>query len=78
MARPRDDVGDRRHLDKSAGIHDAEPVDELRHEAHVVADQDDRRAQFLLHPRQGRHDLALHDDIERARRLVGDDDLRAQ
>ena len=30
----------------SPGVHDAEPIDELGHQAHVVADQDDRRAQL--------------------------------
>ena len=32
----------RRDLDQPAGIHHRDPVDELRHQAHVVADQDHR------------------------------------
>ena len=63
MPRPRDDVGDRCDLNEPAGIHDAEPFNELRHQPHVVADQDDGRAQFLLHARQRRHDVPLYDDI---------------
>ena len=43
---------DRRDLDQPAGVHHAEPVDELRHQAHVVADQDHRRAELLLHARR--------------------------
>ena len=78
MARPLDDVADRRHLDQPPSIHDAEPVDELRHQPHVVADQNDGGAKLLLHPRQRRHDLALDDDIQGARRLVGDDDAGPQ
>jgi hypothetical protein len=73
-----DDLGDWRHLDEPSGVHDGEAVDELRHQPHVVADQDHRRAQLLLYTRQGCHNLALHDDVERAGRLVGDDDLGPQ
>ena len=74
----RDDLGDRRDLHQPSGIHDAEPIDELRHQPHVVADQDDRGAQVLLHPAERLHDLALHHDIERTGRLVGDDHLGPQ
>ena len=43
-----EDVAHAADLDQLAGVHDAEAVDELRHQAHVVADQDDGRAQLLL------------------------------
>ena len=78
MLRRGDDLRDRRDLHQAAGIHHAEPVDELRHQSHVVADQNDRRAKFLLHAGKRHHHLALHHDIERAGRFVGDDHLGAQ
>ena len=78
MLRRGDDLADRRDLDQPAGVHHAEPIDELRHQAHVVADQDDRRAELLLHAAERLHHLALHHDVERAGRLVGDDHLGAQ
>ena len=59
----------------SPGVHHAEPIDELGHQAHVVADQHDRRAEVALHAAKRVHHLALDDDVERAGRLVGDDHL---
>ena len=78
VARRGDDLGDRRQLHQPAGVHHAEPVDELRHQPHVVADQHHRRAERLLHARERLHHLALHHHVERAGRLVGDDHLGAQ
>ena len=43
--------------------------------AHIMAHQNDRSAQFLLHTAQGFHHLALHDHIQRASRLIGNDDF---
>ena len=40
----REDVADRRDLDQPPGVHDAEAVDELGHQPHVVAHQDDGEA----------------------------------
>ena len=51
-------------------------VGELGDESHVVADQDDGRAELALQLTERLHHLALDDDVEGARRLVGDDDLR--
>ena len=45
--------------------------------AEIVADQDDRRAEIALQLPQQPQDLRLDRDIERGRRLVGDQDLRA-
>ena len=44
------DVVDRAELDQLAGVQDADGVGELGDQAHVVADQDDRRAEPLLDP----------------------------
>src|SRR5215472_11233827 len=78
MARASDDLGDRRYFDQPSRVHHTQPVDKLRHQSQVVANQDHRRSQFLLHACQCRHYLALHDDIERARRFIGDDHLGTQ
>ena len=40
----------RADLDQPAGVHHRHLVDELRHQAHVVADQDDRRADLRPGP----------------------------
>ena len=53
-------------------------VGELGDESHVVADQDDGRPDLALELTERLHHLALDDDIEGARRLVGDDDLGVQ
>ena len=60
-----------------AGAHHGDALGELGHQAHVVADQDDRGAELVLDLAQGLHHPALDDDIEGAGRFVGDDDLRA-
>ena len=43
-----------------------------------MADQDDGRSELGLHVGEGVHDLPLNDDVKRARRLVGNDDLGFQ
>ena len=50
-------------------------VGELGDQAHVVADQHDRRPDALLEPAERLHHLALDDHVEGAGRLVGDDHL---
>ena len=78
MERSREDFADRRELHEPASVHDAEPVDELRHQANVVADEDDRCPEVGLRPRQRIHDLPLHDDVEGARGLIGHDHPRRE
>ena len=76
MQRVGEDLADRADLDQPPGVHHRHPVDELRHQAHVVADQDHRGAELVLHAVERLHHLALDDHVERAGRLVGDDHLR--
>ena len=78
VAGRREDVPHRADLHEPARIHDADAVRELRHQAHVVPDEDDGRADLLLDLAERLQHLLLHDHVERAGRLVGDDDLRAQ
>ena len=53
-------------------------MDELRHQPHVVADEDHGRAELLLDAPQRVHHLLLNDHVERRGRLVGDDHARLQ
>ncbi len=60
-------------LHEIAGIHDADAIGDLGHQSHVVANEEHRGSKILADPEQGIHYLALHDDIQGAGRLVGDD-----
>ena len=62
----------RARLDDAAGVHHQHPVGDLGHHAHVVGDEHDRRAVLAPQPPQQVEDLRLHGDVERGRRLVGD------
>src|SRR5215204_1703211 len=66
------------YLGDLSGIHDCQAMDKLNHESHVMTDQDDCGAQFLLHATNRFHHLSLYNDIQRARRLIGYNDLWAQ
>ncbi len=63
-------------LDDAAGIHDRDPVRHFGDGAHVVRDQHDGDAEFLLDVAHQVEDLRLHGDVERRRRLVGDQHAR--
>ena len=71
-----DDRLDRADLDDPAGVHHGDAVAGLGDHAHVVGDQHDRRAVLLAQALEQRNDLRLDRDVERRRRLVGDDQLR--
>ena len=76
MERRVEDSLDRAGLDDRSGIHDRDPVGDLRHDAHGVRDQEDAHAapapQVLDQP----EDLRLDRDVERRRRLVSEEDRR--
>ena len=63
-------------LDDVARVHDDDAVGELRDQAEVVRDQDDRGVRLLPRGLQHLHDLRLDRHVERGRRLVGDQHLR--
>ena len=67
-----------RGLDDLARVHDRDPVAELDHQREVVRDEQDREADLRLELLDLRQDLALHDDVERGRRLVHDHQLGAK
>ena len=75
MLRVGEQQADRRLLDDAAGIHDHHPMRDLGHHAEIVGDQHDGRARALAQVAQEVEDLRLDGDVERRRRLVGDQDL---
>ena len=76
VLRAVEDVGLRTLLDGPAGVHDQDPVGELGDDPHVVGDQDDRRAVVSAQPAEQVEHLRLRGDVERGRRLVGDEQRR--
>ena len=76
MARPQEDVVGGALLDDARRIHHVDAVGVAGDHAEIVRDHDQRDvepARQILHQFQ---DLRLDGDIERGRRLVGDDQLR--
>ena len=63
-------------LDDLAAAHDVEALRPAADEADVVGDEHDRHAQAPLQVGEKVEDLGLHGDVERGRRLVGDQELR--
>ena len=76
VSRVVEDLVDARELDHAAGVHDDDPVGELGDQAEVVRDEDGRGVRLLLRRPEHLHDLRLDRDVERRRRLVGDEDSR--
>ena len=66
---------DRPDLDDPAGVHHRDAIAGLGDHAHVVGDEHDRGAVLLAQALEQRNDLRLDRDVERRRRLVGDDQL---
>ena len=61
-------------FDDTARIHDQHLVGHRGHDAEIVGDQQKRGAHVDLQVVQKAQDLGLYGDVERRRRLVGDDD----
>ncbi len=57
-------------------VHDGDSCGDLGRDPGVVRDEQDGHAEFLLQTAQLQQDLHLHRDIERRRRLVGEQDAR--
>ncbi len=76
MAGPQKDVVGGALLDDARRIHHVDAVGVAGHDAEIVGDHDQRDvepARQILHQLQ---DLGLNGDVERGRRLIGDDELR--
>ncbi|EMD28667.1 hypothetical protein C791_0291 [Amycolatopsis azurea DSM 43854] len=59
-----------------AVVHHHDAVGDVGHHAHVVGDQQDRRAEPVAQIPQQLEDLGLHGDVERRGRFVGDQQFR--
>ena len=59
------------------GVEDRHAVGDRRHHAEVVRDQDDREVVLAAQAVEQPQDARLHGHVERGRRLVGDQQLRA-
>ena len=67
-----EDVAHRAPIDDCAIVHHHHPIGGVGHHAQVVGDQQEAHAEFLLQLLQQCQDLRLDGDVERRRRLVGD------
>ena len=76
MPRTGEELAHGRVLDDVAGVHDGDRVAVLRHDAEVVRDEDHRHAELVLELGEQREDLILDRDVERGRRLVGEQQPR--
>ena len=76
MLRGGQNVVDTRFLGFAPGVHHEHALRHFSNRPHVVRDQYDCRVGLLLEFLQQIEDLRLDRDIERSRRLVGDQNLR--
>ena len=76
MARPRIEQVRGADLDQLAEVHDADPVADVAHDRQVVRDEQVGQPELLAQLDQEVEDLGLDRDVERADRLVADDELR--
>ncbi len=73
LARRREQLAHRSRLDDPAVAHHHHVVREVGHHAHVVRDEQHGRAALVAQPAQQVEDPGLDGDVQRRRRLVGDD-----
>ena len=78
MVRSGEQLSRRRFLHDPTGVHRQHPVGHLGDHAEIVGDEHDRRAVLTLEAGEQVEELGLHGDVERGRRLVGDEQLGAQ
>ncbi|MBI1733764.1 MAG: hypothetical protein HYR51_01190 [Candidatus Rokubacteria bacterium] len=76
MARPIEDLRRRAHLHDPARVHDGGAVGVRGHDAEVVRDEDHGEAAGGLDLLEEVEVLRLDRDVERRRRLVGDEQTR--
>ena len=65
----------RRLLHQLALVHYGDSIGEIRHDSHVVSDQDDRGAELVAAATQQIQDFCLHRDVEGCRRFIRNDQL---
>ena len=69
---------DRPLLDDLARLHHRDPVGDVGDDTEVVRDEHDAQVLHFAQPLELPEDLCLHGHVERGRRLVGEQHLRAQ
>src|ERR1700730_18147509 len=74
MLGPAVEIAGGRHLDDLAQVHDDDPVRDVLDHREVVRDEEGGQAALLLQPFEQVDDLGLDGDVERADRLVADDE----
>ena len=72
----REEARRRPALDDPARVHHRDVVAHLGDDPQVVRDDDDGHPELVLQPHDELEDLRLHRDVERGRRLVGDQEAR--
>ena len=75
MLGPREQLRGSGPLGDAAGIHHRHPIAGLRDDAEVMGDQQDAHGEFAPQIEQQLEDLVLDGDVQRRRRLVGDEQL---
>ena len=73
MLRRSEDLPPRRHLDDLAEVHHGDTVRHVLDDRKIMADEEQREAEFLLQILQQVDYLRLDRDVERGDRLVADD-----
>ena len=71
VLRAAQDAAHRPRFDDVAGIHDGDAVAQLRHDADIVGDQQDRQVDLAHQVGDQAQDLRLHRNVQRRGRLVG-------
>ena len=66
------------HLDHASAVHYDDPIGNLGNDAEVMGDKHHGRVVLLLQLADQGEDLGLRGDVERGRRLVGDQELGLQ
>ena len=72
-----EDFGGLARFDDLALLHHRDVAGDLAHDAEIVGDEQQRHAELGLQVLEQREDLRLHGDVERGRRLVGDEQIGA-
>ena len=76
MGRSREERVRARRFDDASGIHDDHAVGVPRDHAEVVRDEQDRHPELLLQAVEQLENLRLNRDVQRRRRLIGNQHLR--
>jgi len=76
MTRAVEDVAGPPELHDAPGVHHGDPVAELGDDSEIVRDEHERQVRLALDLFQETEVLRLDRDVERGRRLVGDQEAR--